>query len=202
MRALFRPAAGAVLAATLTTATSLGAATSTANVPIACSRGPSAQSFHAVVTMPATSPLGSRFTVRIDSVPSGKLSHTGLNYIFDMATDYLVPVGATYVDGSARIVPSTGTSNVRAGARAWHDAAGIHTLLPAHVDNGSGYTPPSVEFELEVTAAAGTALAVQLGQVRVAANVFLLGDLRTTCTPPPAPRNTIGTTVSVAREPL
>lgn len=201
MHPLFRPAAGALLAATLTTATNLGAATSTVMVPIVCSRGPSGQSFHAVVTMPATQPVGSRFTVRIDSVPSAKLSHTGLNYIFDMATDYVVPTGTTYVDGSARVVPNTGTSNVRPGARAWHDAAGIHTLLPAHVDNGSGYTPPSVEFELEVTAAAGTALALQLGQVRVAANVFLLGDLRTTCTPTAAPRNTIGTTLTVVREP-
>lgn len=190
-------ACAALLAASLTTVTTLGAS-STVKVPVVCSRGPSGQALHTVVTMPPAQPTGSRFTVRIDGVPAEKLSHGGLNYIFDLATDYVLPAGAAYVEGSARIVPDTGTPNVRAGARVWKDASGLHTLLPGHVENGSGYTAPSVEFQLDVTAPAGTVLALKLAEHRVAANVFLLGNLNTTCTPTPAPF-AIGTTTTVAR---
>jgi hypothetical protein len=167
--------------------------------PLVCSRGPKRQSFRAAVTLPAAQSIGSRFTVRIDSFPSGKISHVGLKYIYDMTADYALPAGAKYVKGSARIVPGTGTPNVRAGARVWHDASGIHLLLPARVKNGSGYTPPSLEFQLEVDAAAGTELAIQLRRCRVSAKVFLLGNVGTTCVPEPAPY-TIGTTRALPRK--
>lgn len=183
----------AVLVSALVTSRTAGAPRAV-KVPIKCSRGPSGQSLHVVVTQPSSQATGSRFTVRFDSVPSGTISHTGLNYIFDQATDYLLPPGARYVEGSARIVPDTGTTNVRAGARAWREGATLHVLLPAQIENGASYTPPSVEVELEVTAAAGATLPIKLEQYRVAANVFLLGDLRTTCDPEPAPY-TLGTTL-------
>ena len=164
-----------------------------ARAPLVCSRGPSAQWFNAVVTMPASWPAGSTFAVRIDSVPSGTISHMGLNYIHDMTTDYFVPTGTRYVTGSARLVPGTGTPNVCEGARAWGDAAGIHLRLPGRVENGSSYTPPSLEFQVEIGAPAGALVELRFRRYQVTANVFLLGDLHTTCAPNPNPY-TIGVT--------
>jgi hypothetical protein len=163
------------------------------SAPLVCSRGGDGQTFRASVTLPASQPSGSRFTVRIDSFSSGKIAHFGLNYVFDMATDYRIPDGTRYVEGSARVVPNTGTPNVRAGARAWGDAAGVHLLLPARVGNGQSYTPPSLEFQLDVIAAAGTELLLRFSRCRVSASVFLLGTVHTTCVPTPAPF-TIGRT--------
>ena len=138
--------AGAAMALiTLATSSTFGSPVAV-RVPIVCTRGPSGQTFNVGVTMPASQATGTTFAIRIDAAPSGKISHTGLNYIFDMQTDYVVPAGTAYVEGSARILPGTGTPNVRATARVWHDAEGIHLALPARVENGSGYTPPSIEF--------------------------------------------------------
>jgi hypothetical protein len=187
-------AMAALVAAALVVTTTLSAGTAV-KIPMVCSRGPSGQSFHAVVTMPGKQPQGSTYTVRIDGVASGTISHTGLNYIYNMATDYALPAGA-YVAGSVRIVPNTGTTNVATGARAWHDAGVIHVLLPGHVDNGTGYTPPSVEFKLQAKAAAGTSLPVSFSQYRVTANALIVGDLLTTCDPTPKP-SPIGTTVVI-----
>jgi hypothetical protein len=183
-------AAGLTLAVGLAT-TAMATATYQAHMrvkaPLVCSRGPSTQSFNAVVTIPSSRPTGSTLKVRIDGVPSGKISHAGLNYIHDMRTDYLVPAGTSYVKGSARLVPSTGTPNVRADARAFRDAGGIHVLLPGHVENGSSYTPPSLEFEVEIGAPAGTFLSLKLDRYELMANVFILGDLQTICDPRPKP---------------
>ena len=178
---------GGALAAVAVSVTSSGGAEVTVQAPIECTRGPSGQAFRAIVSAPAAQAQGSRFKVRIDSVPSGPLAHTGLHSITDMTTDYLVGDAGRYVGGSARIVPDTGTPNVRAGARVWHDATGLHLALPARVKNGEGYTPPSLEFEVEASGPAGSSLAILFSRYRVAANVFLLGDLTTTCTPKPRP---------------
>jgi len=169
----------------------------TVHVPLVCSHGPSGQAFRAAVTVPASQPTGSRFSVRVDSFPSGKVAHFGLNYIFDMATDYLIPNGTKYVEGSARVVPGTGSANAR-GARAWHDASGIHMSIPGRVQNGESYTPPSLEFQLEVTAAAGAELLLKFSRTRVSANVLLLGNVHTTCVPEPQPY-TIGKTRTIPR---
>ncbi len=161
--------------------------------PMACSRGSDAQAFTARVTMPAAQPTGSTFTVRIDSNSSGTISHFGLYYLYGMRTDYTLSPGVRVVSNSVRLVPGTGTANVRVGARAWSDAAGVHLLLPARVNDGQSYTPPSVEFELVVEAAAGSAVTLQFARYEVWARAFLVGDIRTICTPAPAPA-TIGTT--------
>jgi hypothetical protein len=182
----------------LTKASAAGA--HTVRAPLVCSNGPSGQSLRAVVTVPASQETGTRFTVRIDSFPSGKVSHFGLNYIFDMATDYHLPAGTKYVEGSARVVPGTGSVNIRRGARVWHDASGIHLLLPARVENGGSYTPPGLEFQLDVTARAGSELELKFGRSRVSANVVLLGNVHTTCVPKPAPY-TIGRTRALAPAP-
>ena len=55
------------------------------------------------------------------------ISHFGLHYIHNMTADYAIPTGTTYVEGSARIVPGTGTANARPGASVTHDASGIHS---------------------------------------------------------------------------
>src|SRR5262245_48920598 len=134
MRNISRISAALALSIGLTSTTSLGGGRSV-TVPLVCSHGPSRQAFRALVTLPDSQPTGSRFTVRIDSFPSGKVSHMGLNYIFDMSTDYQVPAGTKYVEGSLRIVPDTGSANARS-ARAWRDTTGIHLLIPARVENG------------------------------------------------------------------
>ncbi len=176
----------AMLTATVVATESFGAETAV-SVPMVCSRGPSGTTFNAKVTMPASLPPGATFTVRIDSLPSGKISHGGLNYIYGMTTDFLVPTNATYVDGSASIVPDTGTANVRVGARAWHDAKGIHMTLPAHVDNGSSYTPPSLQFSATIDGAVGTEVALKFDHYEVIANAIIVGDVITSCDPDPKP---------------
>jgi hypothetical protein len=177
-------ACGLGIVASLGVASPVGAE-STVRAPLQCSRGPGGQFFTASVTAPSSQPEGSTYTVRIDSVPSGEITHTWLRYVHDMATDYLLPAGTVFVPGSAHFVPRTGTANVLPGARVWHENGLLRVVLPAHVDNGSGYTPPSVELQLRVTAARGARLSLKLAQVRVAANVLLLGDVHTDCNPDP-----------------
>lgn len=187
------PLASAVLAVALVTTTSSGAP-QRVKIPIKCSRGPSEQWLDMNVTVPPKQPAGTRFTVQIGGRTSDKISHFGLNYIHDQGVDYLEPAGARYVEGSAHFVPDTGTPNVRAGARVWHDASGIHTLLPGRVENGSSFQSPVLEFQLDVIAPAGGTVSIKLDQYRVLANAFLVGDLRTTCIPVPRPY-VVGTTL-------
>lgn len=154
-------------------------------IPLNCSRGPSGQEQDVTITVPATVSRGSRYKVRVDGVDSGKISHIGLRYIFDMRSAWPVPPGTAYVEGSAHVVPETGTENVRSGARVLH-AGGIVTLvLPAHVENGARYTPPTFEFELDVASAEGASIVQRFSSYDVSANAFLLGDVRTSCEPTP-----------------
>ena len=177
----------------LVTASAL-AAPAAVKAPLVCSRGPSGTSFEAVVTEPFSQAAGTSYTVRIDSKASGTIQHGGLNYIYNMATEYLVPAGTTYVEGTAHIVPDTGTPNVRVGARVWHDAGTIHFVLPAHVDNGGSYTPPSIEFDLKISPSATGVLSLKFQHYSVTANAIIVGDLVTTCEPNPKPY-TIGVTM-------
>ena len=62
-------------------------------MPMVCSHRSSDPKFDAYVTMPGEAAPGSIATVRIDSVPSGRLAHYGLHYFFDMRTDYAVSPG-------------------------------------------------------------------------------------------------------------
>jgi hypothetical protein len=189
--------AATVVPSLVTTATATAAGISMrVKAPLVCTRGDSDQTMNAMLTMPNSQAAGTKFTVRIDGVNSGTISHTGLNYIFDMESDYLVPAGTKVVDGSVKIIAETGTANVRPGAKAWKDEAGIHTKLPGHVEDGSSFTPPSLEFQLEVTGAVGSTIALKFSQYRVAANAFVVGDVHTVCDPNPKPF-TIGTTTII-----
>lgn len=154
-------------------------------VPLACSRGPSGQAHDVTVTVPARVSPGARYKVRVAGVDSGKISYTGLRYICDMGSEWPVPPGTTYVEGSAHLVPETGSANVRPGARVVYGGGAISLVLPAHVDRGASYTPPSFEFELEVSSPEGASIVLQLAGYHVTANAFLVGDLRTTCEPTP-----------------
>jgi hypothetical protein len=194
---LLSAASAVVLATVATTATATSVGPVAVKVAMECSHDPGARSYSAMVTMPQSGAPGSTFKVRIDGVASGPIAHTGLNYIHEMVTDYRVPAGTTFVADSLRIVPETGTANARAGARAWYDAGGVHIDLPAHIDNGQGYTPPSLEFDLKIDAPAGSVLALQFVHYAVTANVVVLGDLRSSCEPRPKPY-TIGETLVAA----
>jgi hypothetical protein len=157
------------------------------NIPLKCSRGPDGQVHNVIVTVPAGAPPGSRYTVRIDGVDSGKISHVGLHYIFDMQSQWPIPAGTEYIEGSARVVPDTGSPGVRKGARVVYGSGMVTLVLPAHVDNGSSYTPPSFEFGLTVTASAGATITQSFYRYRVMANAFLVGDVDTSCDPTPKP---------------
>ncbi len=156
-------------------------------VPMNCTRGPDDVVFRAVANFPESPPSGSTFTVRIDSESSGLISHVGLNYIHGMTTVYVVPPGLRYVEGSARVIPGTGTVNARPGAHARHESGRIYLVLPARIENGTSFTPPSLAFDLYAEAAPGTRLALAFAHYEVVANAFLIGDLHTDCEPVPKP---------------
>jgi len=167
-------------------------------VPLTCTRGPDGQSYRNIVTMPSSQPVGSTFTIRIDAVNVGPISHFGLRYIYNMAADYTVPAGTTYVEGSARIVPGTGSENVRANARVSHDANGIHMLLPGHVDNGGSYTAPSLELQVKAVGPAGSVASLGFMGTSVDASAAIIGTVHTACTPNPKPYALATTTLEAA----
>lgn len=156
-------------------------------VPVECSRGPSGQTHRTSISFPTEVKEGETFTVRVDGVSSGTISHTGLNYVHDMTIEYLVPKGTSYVAGSLRVVPNTGSANVAGTARAAKVGDVIRLSMPGHVENGSSYVPPSVEWKLTASAAAKSKLSLQFWQYRVSANAIFVGDVDTTCNPKPQP---------------
>ena len=173
-------AAGALLLVSVS-----AAAPQRVTIPLTCSQGPSHQEHHVTVAAPGRVARGSRYKVRIDGVDSGAISHFGLRYIHDMRADWPIPAGAAYVEGSAHLVPGTGSDNVRPGARVFRSADGVHLLLPAHVDNGGSYTPPSFEFELDANAPEGASITQRFGGYFVTANALLMGEVHTSCAPTP-----------------
>jgi hypothetical protein len=155
------------------------------DIPLACSRGGGGQQHDVAVTVPARVAPGGRYKVRVDGIDTGKISHLGLNYIFDMESEWPIPPGTEYVEGSAHVVPGTGSENVRGGAYVVRHGASIHLVLPAHVDNGVGYTSPSFEFELLAPSAEGASITQRFAAYSVSAHAVLVGVLRTTCEPTP-----------------
>jgi len=192
-----KKSAWTAIAAAVVWAASASAATAV-RAPINCTRGPSGQHFDALVTIPRTAAEKATYTVRIDGVSSGIIEHTGLNYIHDMASDYPLPAGASYVAGSAHIVQGTGSANVSAGATVSQEGGVIRLVMPGHVDSGTSYTPPSIEFQLTVTGKAGDSLPISFSEYRVTANAVLVGNLATKCTPSPSPYPLGATTVVAA----
>ena len=155
--------------------------------PLSCNKGPDSQRFEVMITAPPTVNPGATISVRIDGLGSGEISQVGLDHLHHASSDYLIPVGSTYVEGSARLVPDTGTANVRAGALVAHRRGVVTLTLPGHVANHSSYTPPSIEFKALVTAVAGETLSVGFSQFRIVANAFLIGDVKVVCDPKPKP---------------
>jgi hypothetical protein len=156
-------------------------------IPLVCSRGPSGQRFEVSVSAPATVAPGAVFSVRIDGMSSGKISHMGLNYVHDIAYEYPIPSVAAYADGSAHLIAETGTANVRGGARVSYSNDTLTLVLPGRVEDGSSYTPPSFEFQLHAPALPGAVIAHSFSSYRITANAFLVGDLKTNCDPTPKP---------------
>jgi hypothetical protein len=150
---------------------------------LVCSSGPSGQHFNVGVSIPGKVEVGSTYTVRIDGVSSGKISHVGLNYLHDMTVEYALPAGATYVEGSAAFVPGTGTANVSAHARLTHSGGVLTMLLPDKVAEGSSYTPPSITVQLKATEAPGTRAVVGFRRFSMKANAVVVGDVSVSCDP-------------------
>jgi len=155
-------------------------------VPLACSRGDD-QRFNVTVTLPARAEAGSTYAIRLDGTSSGKISHFGLNHIRDMTVEYVLPRESSYVDGSAQLVPGTGTPNVVASARLRHKNGILTMALPGRVLNDTEYTPPSIRFEVRAGGAPGSAAVLSLNQFRLTANAFLVGDIAISCDPRPKP---------------
>jgi hypothetical protein len=84
---------------------------------MSCDHGPGEQKFQADVSGPESVVVGGTFTVHLDGVPSDEVTGFGLNHIRDMTTDYVLPAGGSYVEGSARVVPDTGTPTFVAARR-------------------------------------------------------------------------------------
>ena len=143
---------------------------------------------------PDSAPAGSIYAVRLDGAGSGKISHFGLNYIHDMTVSYVLPAGASYVEGSAHFVEGTGTANVLAAPRLSHRAGLITMVLPGRVENGSEYTPPSVQFQLRAIDPAGSWAAVSFRDFSLRANALLVGEVVVSCHPTLSPYS-IGTTL-------
>jgi hypothetical protein len=196
-RARDKSRTGRWLVPAITTLTLLGAAAPALggrlSVPLVCTKGPSDQHYDISPVIPASVAPGATFTMRIDGVSSGTISQTGLHYIHDMTYEYLLPEGASYVDGSARIVPGTGTANVQKGARVAQSGGKVTLTLPGRVEEGTAYTPPSFEVDLKAPAAGGASLALRFAQYRVTANAIVIGDVGATCDPKPKPF-VVGTT--------
>jgi hypothetical protein len=190
-----RAAALALLGAAFVLAPPADAAGKKHQVPLTCSKG--GDQVHSIdVAAPDRAAQGSKYTVRVDGYPSGKIEHAGLNYIHDMEVEYVVPAGTKYVEGSGKIVPNTGTPNVAATARVTHDKGIVHFVLPAKIEAGQSYTPPSFEFQLEITAAPGNELPLKMLRYSVVANAVVVGDTKAVCDPKPSPYPLVTTTVT------
>lgn len=194
-----KAAAGAIVAVSMSWAAVPSAGTNV-TVPLTCNKGPSGQVCRVNVNLPSTVEEGATFTVRIDGNNSGKISHTGLKYIYNMTTELRLPDNASYVAGSGRIVPDTGSANARPGARVTQSGRTIAMVLPAHIEDGQDFTPPSFEFKLTATGTAGSKIVQKFNQYRVTANAIIIGDVQTVCDPNPKPYS-IGTTTITAAAP-
>jgi hypothetical protein len=160
---------------------------------LACTRG-GEQRFNVALTLPARADAGSVYTVRIDGTSSGKISHFGLNYLHDMTVDYVLPPGTSYVEGSAQLVPGTGTANVLPSARLSHRAGVVTLALPGRVAEGTDYTPPSISLQLRAVGAPGSSAPIALRRFRLTANAFLVGEVSVSCEPAVKPA-VLGTTL-------
>jgi len=160
---------------------------------LVCTKGPAGQRFHVQVTMPAHVEAGAIYTVRIDGVGSGTVTHFGLNYIHDMTVDYALPAGA-FVPGSAQLVAGTGTANVVEGASLSYGADVLEVVLPGKVKDGSSYTPPSLQFQLRATGAPGSPAVLSFRDFTLKANAIVVGDVDVSCASTPSPYP-IGTTL-------
>ena len=168
-------------------------------IPLKCSKGPSGQHYDVSPQVPAQVAEGATFSARFDGVDSGTISQTGLNHVKDMTYVFGIPDGTRYVEGSARVVPGTGSANVREGAKVSASGGAVFLTLGAHVDNGQSYTPPSLELKLVATGKAGDAISFPFRQYQVTANAVIIGDLRATCDPVPKPY-VVATTKVVAAD--
>jgi hypothetical protein len=177
---------------------SMPAAADRVGAPMLCNKGPSGQLFVVRVTAPTSVEVGSTYTVRIDGVSSGKISHVGLNHLHDMTVEYALPSGASYVEGSAKLVPGTGTANVLASARVWYQNGILTMNLPDKVENGESYTPPSIQLKLKATGSPGSAAALGFNQYHLKANAVVVGDVAISCTPPQKPYTIEATQITAA----
>jgi hypothetical protein len=158
-----------------------------ASAPLACNQGPKGQHFDVAVTVPERVEAGRVYTIRLDGYNSGKISHFGLNHLHDMTAEYILPAGVAYVDGSAKLVPGTGTPNVLVAPRVSHRAGVVTMRLPGKVENGTDYTPPSLTLQVRAIGAPGSTAVLSLGRFQLKANAFLVGDLDVSCDPTPRP---------------
>lgn len=189
--------AGAGATTLVAVALPLGAA-DVVGVPITCSKG-GADTLRLAPVLPATVAPGTTFTVRLDGVDTRIKWQLGLNHLRAMTWDFGLPAGAKLVDGSLRIVPETGSANLRPGASVSARGNVVTLSAPAKLESPDGYRFPSVEMKLETTASAGSTLAWTFRHYEVTANALLLGDLLVTCDPTPRPY-TVATTRVVAAE--
>lgn len=189
-------AAGLVVLGALTMATAAARVT----LPLLCNKGPNGQTFNVGIALPSSVEAGAVYAIRLDGTSSGKISHFGLNHLHDMTVEYILPRGTSYVEGSAKLVPGTGTPNVLVDARLWHRAGVVTMRLPGKVENGTDYTPPSITLQVRAIGEPGSAAVMSFNHFELKANAFLVGDVAVSCDPAPKPYS-IGTTLITAPAP-
>jgi hypothetical protein len=184
-----RGARWAALATGAVVLTGLAMATAAIHVtlPLVCNKGPSGQRFDVGVTLPSSVEAGATYAVRLDGSNSGKISHFGLNYLHDMTVEYVLPTGTSYVEGSAKFVAGTGTSNVLVGPRLWQRGGIVTMQLPGKVENGTDYTPPSITLQVRASGAPGSQAVLGFSRFQLKANAFLVGDVAVSCGPASSP---------------
>lgn len=190
--------AGIVAGALILVALAGATAAARITAPLVCNKGPKGQGFNVGVTLPSSVEEGAIYTIRLDGTGSGRIANIGLNYIHDMTVDYVLPAGTSYVEGSAKVVPGTGTPNVLEGSRVWHHGGTLSMRLPGKVANGTEYTPPSLTAQVRAVGAPGSTAVLGFSHFQLEANVLLIGDVSVSCDPVPRPYP-IGTTTITAR---
>jgi hypothetical protein len=118
-----------------------------------------------------------------------------------MSVDYVLPAGVAYVEGSARLVPGTGTPNVLEGARVFRRGGIVTMILPGRVANGTDYTPPSFSVKVRATGSPSEAAVVAFNRYELKANAFLVGEIAVTCDPTPKPYPVGATMITAHAEP-
>ncbi len=128
---------------------------------MSCGQG-GAQTMKVSGTAPATVAPGGTFTVDLAN-QSANASGVALS---NLVYSYAQPDGATFVAGSAQVVPGTGstTAGTLGNVTAAISGSVVQLRVPGSIGKTATFTPPVLRFQLKATGAAGTSIATKVRQ--------------------------------------